>query len=419
MKLLLLISFAAVTAFTYWLRHLNIRYLKQHGSTVPVDFESVVSQETLAKSSAYTLDSSRLGLWESLFDNGMLLLFLFAGLFPLYDRFIAGLTGSMILQGILFFLIFTWVQTILGLPFSIYGTFVVEARYGFNTTTPRIWFSDLLKSQAIGSLLLVITAGAIFALIQWSPYRWWIWVWAFMAFFGLFMMFLSPYVIEPLFNTFDPVTEEGLKGEIEAMMSKAGLKVGRVMQMDASKRSRHSNAYFTGIGKVKRIVLFDTLIKQMTHAEIVAVLAHEIGHWKLRHVVKRILVLEAFMLGASWSAFYLVQGDVLPALLGLDWASLPARLTILGFIASLAMFPLTPLSAWLSRRHEYQADCFASEITGNPCALASALIKLSAENLANLHPHPVYARFYYSHPPIVERVAALRLLAETGKCSHG
>ncbi len=417
MKFVLLISFAAVTAFTYWLRHLNLRHLKQYGTIVPDDLTSVISQETLSKSSAYTLDSSRLGLWESLFDNGMLLLFLFGGVLPYYDRFIAGFFGSSILQGVLFFLIITWVQTILELPFSIYGTFVVEARHGFNTMTPRIWFSDLLKSQAIGSLLLAVIIAAIFWLIQWSPERWWVLVWAFMAFFGLFMMFISPYVIEPLFNRYDPVSEEGLQSEIEAMMSKAGLKVGKVMQMDASKRSRHSNAYFTGIGKVKRIVLFDTLIKQMTHDEIIAVLAHEIGHWKLRHIVKRITVLQVFMLIATWSAFHLVQGDLLPTLLGLTWASLPARLMILGFIASMAMFPLTPLSSWLSRRHEYQADRFACELTGNPGALASALIKLSAENLANLHPHPLYARFYYSHPPIVERVAALRLLSETAKSS--
>jgi STE24 endopeptidase len=297
---------------------------------------------------------------------------------------------------------------LLELPFSYYATFVVESRHGFNATTWRLWLTDLVKSQVIGSLLLTIIAAAAFRLIQWSPEHWWLWVWAFMACFSIFMMFLSPYVIEPLFNKFEPVVEEGLEDEIAAMMARAGLAVGRVVQMDASKRSRHSNAYFTGIGKVKRIVLFDTLLKQMTHAEIVAVLAHEIGHWKLRHILKRLAVAELMLLVGAWLTFIVVQWPGLPGMLGMESASLPARLVIFGFIASLVMFPVTPISAWLSRRDELAADRFACRMTGNPTALASALIKLSVENLANLHPHPIYARFYYSHPPTVERVRTLR-----------
>lgn len=408
MKLLLFVLFLLSTAVTYWLRHVNLRHLQRHGQTIPVGFESAISQETLHKTTAYTLDSSRFGLWTSLFDNALLVLFLFAGVLPLFDRFVTGLSNNFILQGISFFIILTWGQTLLDLPFSWYGTFVLEARHGFNTTTTRLWLSDLFKSQAIGTLLLAMLIGVSFWLVQWSPLRWWLWVWAFMATFSLFMMFISPYLIEPLFNKFEPVADEGLQAEIETMMSRAGLKVGSVMQMDASKRSRHSNAYFTGIGKVKRIVLFDTLIRQMTHEEIVAVLAHEIGHWKLRHVLRRLVLMEAMLLGGSWVAYTLLQWPGLPGLLGLTELSFPARLVLLGFIGSLAMFPLTPLSAWLSRRDEYAADRYASDITGNPEALASALIKLSAENLSNLHPHPLYARFYYSHPPVVERVRVLR-----------
>jgi STE24 endopeptidase len=182
------------------------------------------------------------------------------------------------------------------------------------------------------------------------------------------------------------------------------------MKMDASKRTRHSNAYFTGIGKVKRIVLFDTLIQQMTHAEIVAVLAHEIGHWKLRHILKRLVVAEGMLLGGMWCAWQAVQWKGLPGLVGMEEGSFFARLIILGFIASLLMFPLTPFSSWLSRRNEWDADRFACAITGDPESLASALIKLSAENLSNLHPHPLYAGLYYSHPPVVERVRSLRQL---------
>jgi len=412
MTFVLFTLFALTTGFTYWLRHINLEHLKRHGAVVPEGFGAVISHETLEKTVAYTFESSRLGLWESLFDNLLLVLFLFAGLLPVYDRLVCSITAHPVLQGVMFFLFLSWVQTLLELPFSIYDTFVVEARHGFNTTTPRLWLTDLLKAQLVGAVITALVLGTIFALIGWSPDRWWIWVWVFMAVFSLFMMFISPYVIEPLFNKFEPVTEAGLEDDIRIMMAKAGLKVGRVMQMDASKRSRHSNAYFTGIGKVKRIVLYDTLIKQMTHGEIVAVLAHEIGHWKKGHIWKRLLVAELLALAGSWLAFTALRWEGLPGLLGYGDLSLAARLVIVGFVASLAMFPLTPLSSWLSRRHEYEADRFAAEITGDPGSMATALIKLSAENLANLHPHPLYAGFYYSHPPVVERVGNLLVMAE-------
>ena len=410
MKILLFALFAVTTAFTYWLRHINLVHLKKNGSVVPAGFEDLVTRETLQKSSAYTFESSRLGLWESLFDNFLLLLFLFAGLLTIYDRFILALTESFILQGVLFFLLLSWGQTLLEMPFSIYSTFVVEARHGFNKTTPRLWLTDLVKSQLIGALLMSLLLTVVFALIQWSNLHWWLWVWAFMALFTLFMMFLSPYIIEPLFNKFQPVTEDGLEEEIRQMMEKAGLKVGSVMQMDASKRSGHSNAYFTGIGRVKRIVLYDTLIKQMNHKEIVAVLAHEIGHWRLGHIWKRLLLAEAVAFACAWGAYHALNWAGLPGLLGYAEISLAARMVILGFVASLLMFPLSPLSAWLSRRQEYEADRFARDVTGDAESLATTLVKLSAENLSNLHPHPFYAAFYYSHPPVVERVNWLRTL---------
>lgn len=410
MKILLFSLFALTTACTYWLRHINLAYLKKHGAVVPDGFGEAISQEKLHKAVDYTFATSRLGLWESLFDNLLLVIFLFGGLLAAYDSFISGLSSSAIVAGILFFIILSWLQTLLELPFSYYGTFVVEARYAFNTTTMRLWLVDLIKSQVIGTLLTAFLLGAVFTLIAWSPVHWWLWVWGFLACFSLFMMFISPYVIEPLFNKFEPVTEEGLADEIGAMMARAGLKVKSVMQMDASKRSRHSNAYFTGIGKVKRIVLYDTLLQQMTHAEIVAVLAHEIGHWKLGHIRKKLLVMELAALAISFVVYQILGWQGLPGLLGYSALSLPARLVLLGFLASLLSFPLTPLFSWLSRRDEYAADRFAAAITDNPEALATALIKLSAENLSNLHPHPLYAGFYYSHPPVVQRVKLLRNL---------
>jgi len=409
MKYALFTIFAAVTAFTYVLRHINLRHLKLHGSRVPEGFEGAIDGEKLRDSTAYTFDSSRLGLWDSLFDNVLLILFLFGGLLVVYDSFIGGLSSSFTLSAILFFLLLSWFQAFLGIPFDLYGTFVIEERYGFNTTTLRLWLIDLVKSQAIGSVLIALLVAIVFWLISWSPQQWWLWVWGFMALFSLFMMFISPYVIEPMFNKYEPIVEEGLVDDIRIMMEKAGLKVGQVLQMDASKRSRHSNAYFTGIGKVKRIVLYDTLIRQMSHGEIVAVLAHEIGHWKKGHVWKRLLWAELLALAGAWISFNLLNWPGLPGLLDLPAGiSLPARMVVLGFIASLALFPLTPFSAWRSRCQEREADRYAAELTGRPQDLASALVKMSAENLSNLFPHPFYAAFYYSHPPTIERVRSLQ-----------
>ena len=366
MKLALFILFAVITAFTYRLRSINLRYLKQHGDRVPEGFEGAIDEEKLRHSSAYTFATSRLGLWDSLFDNAVLVLFLFGGLIAIYDRYITGIGASTTVSAVLFFLLLTWFSTLLGIPFDLYGTFRIEAQYGFNTTTLRLWTTDFLKSQAIGALLLIILTAVVFQLIHWSPENWWLWVWGFMALFSLFMMFISPYVIEPLFNKYEPVTEEGLEGEIRAMMEKAGLKVGKVLQMDASKRSRHSNAYFTGIGKVKRIVLYDTLIRQMSHGEIVAVLAHEIGHWKKGHIWKRLLWAETMALAGAWVSFKLLAWPGLPGLLGLPGdLSLPARMVLLGFVASLVLFPLGPFSAWRSRCHEREADRFAADLTGD------------------------------------------------------
>jgi len=420
MKLALFALFAGITAFTYWLRYLNLQYLKRHGSRVPEGFEGAIDQEKLRISTAYTFDASRLGLWESLFDNGLLILFLFGGLLTAYDRFIGGLSDSFMVSAVIFFLLLTWFQTLLGIPFDLYGTFVIEARYGFNTTTPKLWITDLIKSQAIGAVLLAFLTGVAFRLIQWSPQQWWLWVWGFMAAFSLFMMFISPYLLEPLFNKYEPITEEGLEADIRSLMEKAGLKVGRVLQMDASRRSRHSNAYFTGIGKVKRIVLFDTLIRQMSHGEIVAVLAHEIGHWKKGHIWKRLLWAEVLALAGSWIGFRLLAWPGLPGMLGLPGdISLPARMVVLAFIASLALFPLNPFSAWRSRCHEREADRYAADLTGRPQELASALVKMSAENLSNLFPHPWYALFYYGHPPTVERVRQLQAWAVSADYQSG
>jgi STE24 endopeptidase len=218
-------------------------------------------------------------------------------------------------------------------------------------------------------------------------------------------------VIEPLFHKMEPLEVEGLSDGIRAMTERAGVHIGRVLKVDASRRSSHSNAYFTGLGRVKRVVLFDTLLAQMSQAQILAVLAHELGHWKKHHVLFRILAMQVLLVAGAYLAFRLVPGGALPQLVGLESASFAARIVILMLTASVVMFPLTPLFAAWSRRDEREADRFAVDLHQNAHDLAEALAKLGTENLSNLHPHPLYAAFYYSHPPLTERISSLRAQA--------
>jgi STE24 endopeptidase len=408
METVLLSLYLLVACATLWLKRLNLRHLEEKGREVPPGFEGIINADTLRRSLTYALETSRLDGLGLLLDSALVILLLFGGLFAVYDRWIASLTSDEVLAGMLFFLGLLWAETAVGLPFSLYRNFRIEARHGFNRMTGRIWLADLAKSIVISSILTAALVSVALFLIRWSPGRWWLWLWAFFVVFSLLIMYISPYVIEPLFFTFKPVQVADLEAEIRRLTERAGLRVDRVFQVDASRRSRHSNAYLSGIGRVRRIVLFDTLLEEMNQAEILAVLAHEAGHWKMRHLRKRILATEAGALVGLYLAFKLVPWEGLPGLVGLTQASLPLRLVIVGFLGALLAFPLTPLTSFLSRRHEWEADRFASELTGRPLDLASALIKLSRQNLANLYPHPIYAAIYYSHPPLVERVRRLR-----------
>jgi STE24 endopeptidase len=408
MTVLLFAAYLVTLSIGYWLKYLNLTYLKQHAKSVPSEFEGIVDAGLLQRISDYTFENSRLGIVESAIGNMLLLLLLFGGLLGAYDRWVISVTGPFIGTGVLFFIIIILVETLIGIPFSLYRNFRVESRYGFNTMPLRLWFGDLMKSMAISLILGTIVIVCALSIVRSSPLWWWLWVWAFFLAFGIFMMYLAPHVIEPLFFKFAPVKAAGLEEKIRLLLERAGIRVSRVFQVDASRRSRHSNAYFTGIGRVKRIVLFDTLIDQMTQDEILAVLAHEVGHWKKRHVLKRIILTEMVAFAGLFTAYRLLQWEGLPGIIGSGPLSFYAKVIVVGFLGSLVMFPLTPIFSFLSRRDEHDADRFASFLTGNSEALSSALIKLSRENLSNLHPHPLYAKFYYTHPPVVERIRELR-----------
>jgi len=261
--------------------------------------------------------------------------------------------------------------------------------------------------------------GFLFFMILWLvmalPDFWWLAGWLFVLLFSLFLFYISPYIIEPLFNKFSPIANKNLELHIKEIMSRVGLTVNRVFIMDASKRSSHSNAYFTGIGHVKRIVLFDTLLANHKDDEIIAILAHEAGHWKKKHILKMLAVSQIFAFIGFYVAYRLTTGDFLTELFRLDIPNMHTKLLLVTFIGSLVLFPLKPLFVFLSRRHEIEADNFALDMIKSPRPLAEALIKLGKDNLANLHPHPWYATMYYSHPPLVQRVERILSSKKAGK----
>ena len=409
--LIVLIIYLLVQCFQYWLKYINLRHMKTHGMNVPPGFEGHIDEAVLKKTHAYTIEHDKLAFSESLFSNAVLLVFLFGGLLNAYDSWIASLHLPFVLEGLVFFLLLSLTGSVLSIPFSLYSTFKIENKYGFNTMTLKLWITDLLKSLVLSTVMLtIVTAGGLW-IIQASPEHWWLFVWGFFFVFSLFIMYISPYIIEPLFNKFTPLEGEGLAERIRGMMEKTGIRVSRVFKIDASKRSRHTNAYFTGIGKVKRIILYDTLLSMMAEDEVLAVLAHEAGHWKKKHVLKMIALFETLSLIGAYAAFRILQSDVLTDIFHIRGEAFFAKLIILGFIAGMVFFPLTPLFSALSRRHEREADRFAVELAPQPEAMATSLIKLSKDNLSNLHPHPLYAGFYYSHPPVVERVKGIREMA--------
>jgi STE24 endopeptidase len=405
--LFFLTAFIASALVRWVLKWLNICHLRLHGQEIPGAFRGEIDGETLAKISRYTTDSHQFGTIESLFDDAVTLAVLMSGFLPwLIDR-LPIWEEHFLLSGLLFFGLLGLGSGLIGLPFDLYRTFVIERRHGFSTISFRLWMIDLLKGTAVSTVLAGLLLSAFLTLLHFAPHSWWFWTWLIFASFQLLMIWLYPVVIAPLFNRYELVQDEGLKELIIALMAKVDLKTEGVYQMDAGKRSRHTNAYFTGLGKTKRIVLFDTLLASHTRDEITAVLAHEIGHWKKRHILKQLLFMETASLIVLWVVSYLIAWPLLYETFGFT-RSIP----FVGLLLSSALFgPLTilvtPIVSATQRRFEREADAFVSGLTGTTTPLVSALKRLAKDNLANLHPHPLYARFYYSHPPLTERIARL------------
>jgi len=405
--ILFLVLFLGRIIWRFVLQQFNIRNLREHGRVIPPVFEGVIDEATLAKMVDYTYDNSRLENKENLTEDVLELAIIFL-LLPVLVAKIAGLQWHLIWQALIFFGTLSVIGGVVGMPFDIYHTFVLEKKYGFSTITWKLWLTDLIKSVLISAILMAVLLSAFMAFIIYLPHSWWFWAWVFFTSFEILLLWLYPVVIAPLFNKYEPIKDEELKGKIEALLSKVGLKAKGIFQVDEGKRSKHTNAYFTGIGKTKRIVLFDTLLASHSHDEILAVLAHEIGHWKKKHILKQLI----FMIAASLVGFYLIYFIInwppLYSAFGLQQRPVYAGLLLVSLYFSCLGFFFSPIGAWISRRYEREADAMAHELTGTSEPMINALKRLAKDNLSNLHPHPWYVRFYYSHPPLIERIEYLQ-----------
>jgi len=402
---------AAEQAWLVLLAVLNLRHVRRHAADIPPAFAAAVDPGTRARSVAYTIERSRFGLAASLISAALPAAAVAAGLLGLLDDACARIPVGPYLRGAVFVLAVSICSWIAGLPFSLYATFSIEARYGFNRTTPKTFALDTLKSLALSLAIGVPVLLGLFWFMDRTG-RWW-WVWAFLALtaFELVVNLLYPLVIAPLFNRFTPLPEGTLRDRILGLARKTGFRTKGIFVMDASRRSRHGNAYFTGLGPVKRIVLFDTLVSTMGEDELIAVLAHEIGHERRRHVRKSLAVSIALGLAGFWVLSLLVPWEALYRAFGFARASSHAILVVLALASGPVTFAFRPLSSLWSRRHEREADRFAVDATGSAEGMVSALVHLSKDSLVNLTPHPWYSFYHYSHPTVSERVAALEAYA--------
>lgn len=404
-------------ALRLWLATRQIRHVAQHRGAVPTAFAHRIPLAAHQKAADYTIAKARFGLLEMALATAVVLGWtLLGGLDALNQALLSWLGGGM-LQQLALLACFVLIGGAIDLPVALYQTFVIEQRFGFNQMTPRLWLADLLKSTLLGAVIGLPIAALILWLMGAAGPLWWLWAWGTWMGFNLLLMVVFPLFIAPLFNKFQPLEDESLKARVTALMQRCGFAAKGLFVMDGSRRSAHANAYFTGVGKAKRVVFYDTLLKQLSPGEVEAVLAHELGHFKHKHITRRLVGMFAISLAGfallGWLStrtwFYTGLG-VQPNLMLPDvpGAAPNDALALLLFLLAAPVFTLfvTPVLAQLSRRHEFQADAYAAaQSSGGD--LASALLKLYEDNASTLTPDPVFAKFYYSHPPATERLARL------------
>jgi STE24 endopeptidase len=393
-----------------WLATRQIRHVAQHRGQVPSPFNATIDLAAHQKAADYTIAKTRLGLLDLSLGAAILIGWTLLGGLNALNHLLMGWLGTGLVQQIALLGGFFLVVALLEWPLAWYRTFRLEQRFGFNKMTLGLWLSDGLKGALIGAVIGLPIAALVLWLMQAAGGLWWLWAWLVWMAFNLLLLVLYPTVIAPLFNKFEPLNDETLKQRIEALMQRCGFSAQGLFVMDGSKRSAHANAYFTGFGPAKRVVFFDTLLKQLSPGEIDAVLAHELGHFKHQHIKKRMVTLFAASLAGFALLGWLSSQIWFYTGLGVhpNVNSPNSALALLLFVSvmPLATFFITPLSSLLSRRHEFEADAFAMQHTDGR-ELASALLKLYKDNASTLTPDPLFVKFYYSHPPASERLARM------------
>ncbi len=394
----------------FWLASRQIRYVASHRDGVPAPFVSTITLAAHQKAADYTVVKARFGLLELAVATAVLLAWTLLGGLDALNRVLHAWLGAGMTQQLALLAAFALVGGAIDLPFTLYQTFVIEQRFGFNKMTLKLWLVDLAKSTAIGVVIGLPIAAVILWLMGAAGSYWWLWAWSFWMGFNLLLLVVYPTFIAPLFNKFKPLEDETLRNRVTALMQRCGFAAKGLFVMDGSKRSAHANAYFTGFGAAKRVVFYDTLLAKLSPGEVDAVLAHELGHFKHKHIIKRIAGLFALSLVGfallGWLStqvwFYTGLG-VRPNLSGPNDA-----LALLLFLMAVPVFSffISPLFAQLSRRHEFEADAYAVQQTSGQ-DLSTALLKLYEDNASTLTPDPLYVRFYYSHPPASERLARM------------
>lgn len=405
--LIFLAALAISVLLRYWLAQRHIRHIQKHRASVPQDFADRISLESHQKAADYSIAKTRLGNLHLVVETALLLGFTMGGGIEMLYGLWHGLLGSGLWQGTALILSVFAISTLVEIPLGFYRAFGIDARFGFNKMTPALFFADLAKQVLLGAAIgIPLLLGVLWLMGRMGEY-WWLYVWSAWMGFNLLVLAVYPTFIAPLFNKFTPLEDATLKQRVEQLLHKCGFHAQGFYVMDGSKRSTHGNAYFSGFGKSRRIVFFDTLLARLGHDEIVAVLAHELGHFKHRHIIKRIVLMAAMSLAGLWLLGWLMDKEWFYHGLGVTTPGTATALLLFLLAMPAFTFMLQPLMSFYSRRHEFEADRYAAK-NASADDLVRALVKLYNDNASTLTPDPLHSAFYDSHPPAAIRIAHLQ-----------
>ena len=405
--LVFLTALALTTLTKLWLAARHIQHIQSHRNAVPQAFSEHIALEAHQKAADYSSTKTRVNIVNILLDTLILLAFTLGGGLQFLSDFWASHFNPGIWHGMALIVSALVITSLLEIPLSLFRTFVIEARFGFNKVTPALFFADMFKQLLVGALIgLPFLAGVLWLMDRMGE-NWWLYVWLAWMAFNLLVLAIYPTFIAPFFNKFTPLEDAVLKTRIEQFLQKCGFKAEGLFVMDGSRRSSHGNAYFTGFGKSKRIVFFDTLLANLTHDEIEAVLAHELGHFKRRHIIKRIVWMFSLSLGFLWLLGWLMDKSWFYEGLNVSTQSTGMALILFFMVIPVFTFLLQPLGSFYSRKHEFEADQYAAQ-TASPQDMVRALVKLYKDNASTLTPDPLHSVFYDSHPPAAIRIARLQ-----------